>query len=126
MTALGIATGALKNFVPPASVLAGGGASILVFAAGCALVAAGMSIPILNIPITMTMVAAAAPAAGHLVTMLVPDTLNQQINALAKKTLVKAEDIRAVIPQTYQQYPGDVAPPIIQTNLTHGDDQQVS
>lgn len=109
---LGIASSALKNFNPTASVLAGGGASLFVFAVGCALVAAGISIPVLNVPITMTMVAAAAPTIGHLVTALVPDTLNQQINALAKKLCTSASNLKAVIPQVYSapsDYPDEQA-----------------
>lgn len=106
-SALGVATGALKNFNPTASVLAGGGASVIVFAIGCILVATGVSIPFLNIPITMTMVAAAAPTIGHIVTAFVPDTYNQQINALAIKVKTSAENIKSIIPQTYAEYPVD-------------------
>lgn len=116
---LGIASSALKNFNPTASVMAGGGASLLVFIAGCALVAAGVSIPVLNVPITMTMVAAAAPAIGHFVTALVPDTYNQQINALAKKVGAEVSDIKAVVPQVYSapsDFPGYKDPALASKN----------
>lgn len=103
---LSMASSALKNFNPTASVLAGGGASLLTFAIGCALVAAGVSLPVIG-PITMTMVAAAAPTIGHIVTAFVPDTYNQQVNALATKVETSVENIKSIIPQTYQEYPKD-------------------
>lgn len=104
---LNIAAGALKNFNPTASVLAGGGASLIVFAVGCGLVAAGIVIPGLG-PVTMTMVAAAAPTIGHLVTAFVPDTYNQSINQLADKVKIDAENIKALVPQVYpNDYPSN-------------------
>lgn len=120
---ISIASSALKNFNPTTSVLAGGGASILVFAIGCVLVSAGVAIPVLNIPITMTMVAAAAPAIGHIVTSFVPDSYNQQINALAAKVKTSAENIKAIVPQTYVEYPQDANVPIVMdstNNLNKG------
>lgn len=108
MSTTGFILNMVKNFNPGNSVLAGGGAAILVYAAGAALVAAGVAIPPLTIlgvhiiataiPITMTMVATAAIPIGHVITAVVPDSVNQQISALAKKAL-------NTIPQIQQQFP---------------------
>lgn len=107
MDALATAKKTLANYTPPASVLAGGGASILIFLVGCALVAGGVTLPLGIGPVTMTMVAAAAPLVGHFVTTLVPDTYNQQINALAKKVDASVEDLKEVVPQVAYTYPTD-------------------
>lgn len=104
MGALSIVAGALKNFQPTNSVIAGGAASVLVYMAGCALVAAGIAIPIVG-PVTMSMVAIAAPLAGHAVTSLVPDSVNQNLNALAAKLKTNVDNLKAVIPQVQALYP---------------------
>lgn len=105
----------LGNFKPDASVLAGGGASLLVFLAGCALVGAGVAIPPISIfgahliaasiPITMTMVAAAAPTVGHIVSSFVPATMNQQIDQLAKKIGTDVENLKAIVPVLQEEFP---------------------
>lgn len=115
MGALSMATSALKNFQPTASVMAGGGASLITFAIGCALVAAGISIPVLNIPITMTMVAAASPTIGHFVSSIVPDTYNQQINAIATKLKTSVDNVKVALPQTYSAPEDFKNPPPIPT-----------
>lgn len=112
---LAILNAALANFKPDAGVLAGGGASLLVFLAGCALVGAGVAIPPISIfgahliatsiPLTMTMVAAAAPTIGHLVSSFVPATYNQQIDALAKKIGTDVENLKAVVPVLQEEFP---------------------
>ncbi|MDE1901300.1 MAG: hypothetical protein KGI37_06635 [Alphaproteobacteria bacterium] len=108
MNALSLVTSALKNFQPTTSVLAGGASSILVCAIGAILVAAGVAIPPIGIlgltaatPLTMTMVMSAAVPIGHVVTALVPDSVNQQLNGLAQKLQVDVEKLRSFIPQEY-------------------------
>ena len=105
MSALSIATGTLKNFQLTNSIAAGGGASILTFAIGCALVAAGVSIPYLNVPITMTMVAAAAPVVGHIVSAFVPDSVKQHLDGLAAKLQTSVENVKLQMPQATFEYP---------------------
>ena len=108
MNALSLVTSALKNFQPTTSVLAGGASSILVCAIGAILVAAGVAIPPIGIlgltaatPLTMTMVMSAAVPIGHVVTALVPDSVNQQLNGLAQKLQVDVGKLRSFIPQEY-------------------------
>lgn len=105
MSALSFATAVVKNFQPTTSVLAGGAASILVCAFGAVLVAAGVAIPPIGFlgltaatPLTMTMVTSAAVPIGHIVTALVPDSVNQQLEGLAKKLQVDVESLKNVIP----------------------------
>ena len=117
---LSIVTGAVKNFQPTTSVMAGGAASILTFAAGCALVAAGIALPFGLGPITMTMVAAAAPVVGHVVTSLVPDSVNQTLQGLANKLQIAVADIKIVTPEVEYTYPGDPTTPPTPNNLTNG------
>jgi hypothetical protein len=117
----------VNNYKPDASVLAGGGASLLVFLAGCALVGAGVAIPPISIlgihliaastPITMTMVAAAAPAIGHLVSSFVPATYNQQLNQFATKIGTDVDNLKAWVPQIQKSYPGDPKSPPSVTNI---------
>lgn len=112
---MGFITSVLGNFKPDASVMAGGGASILVFLVGCALVGAGFAIPPISIfgahliatsiPITMTMVAAAAPAIGHVVSSFVPATYNQQLDAFAKKIGTDVQNLKAVVPVLQEEFP---------------------
>jgi hypothetical protein len=47
----------------------------------------------------MTMVMSAAVPIGHVVTALVPDSLNQQMNGLAQKLQIDVAKLRSVIPQ---------------------------
>lgn len=106
-SALSMGMTALKSFQPDASVYAGGGAAILTYAAICGLAAAGLSIPVLNIPITMAMAGPAAIAIGHIVTSFVSPTTKQAIDTLAKKVDTTAATIKAALPQTYAEYPAD-------------------
>lgn len=106
MGALSFITKAVKNFQPTTSVLAGGAASVLVCGIGAILVAADVAIPPIGFlgltaatPLTMSIVTSAAVPIGHLVTALVPDSLNQQLNALAKKLQIDVERLRKIIPQ---------------------------
>lgn len=106
MSALSFITAAVKNFQPTTSVLAGGAASIIVCAIGAVLVAAGVAIPPIGFlgltaatPLTMAMVTTAAVPVGHLVTALVPDSLNQQLQALAQKLQINVEKLKRIIPQ---------------------------
>lgn len=119
-SALSVVVGTINNMSKiPASVAAGSSASFLIFLAGAALVAAGVAIPPISIfglhliavstPITMTMVGAAATALGHVVTTIVPDTYNQQINALAKKVQTSVEDLKEIVPKVEDTYPTDTA-----------------
>ncbi len=117
----------VSNFKPDASTYAGGGASLLTFLLGCALVGAGVAIPpiailglhIAAIPITMTMVAAVAPVVGHVVSAYVPPTYNQQINQFATKIGADVESVKAFIPQIQDSYPGtDGNPPTNVNNIT--------
>jgi hypothetical protein len=108
MNALSLAASALKNFQPTTSVLAGGAASILACAVGAVLVAAGIAIPPIGFlglttatPLTMTMVMSAAVPIGHVMTALVPDSVNQQLNGLARKLQIDVEKLRSFIPQEY-------------------------
>lgn len=128
----------LSNFKPDKSVWAGGGASILTFLAGCVLVGAGVSIPPVSvfglhlisaaIPLTMTMVAAAAPAVGHIVTSFVSPTEKQAIDQFAAKVQTKVEAVKTIIPVLKQEFPsgkngqtesGDNPPPS-QSNINPG------
>jgi uncharacterized membrane-anchored protein len=79
MSALSLITAAVKNFQPTTSVLAGGAASILVCAIGAVLVAVGVAI----------------------VTALVPDSVNQQLNGLAQTLQVDVGKLKSFIPQEY-------------------------
>jgi hypothetical protein len=106
MSALSFVTAVVKNFQPTTSVLAGGAASILVTALGAVLVAAGVAIPPIGLlglttatPLTMTMVMSAAVPIGHVVTALVPDSLNQQLTGLARKLQIDVDKLRNLIPQ---------------------------
>ena len=108
MSALSLITAAVKNFQPTTSVLAGGAASIITCAIGAVLVAAGIAIPPIGIlgltastPLTMTMVMSAAVPIGHVVTALVPDSVNQQLNGLAQKLQVDVGKLKSFIPQEY-------------------------
>jgi hypothetical protein len=72
------------------------------------LVAAGIAIPPIGIlgltaatPLTMTMVMSAAVPIGHVVTALVPDSVNQQLNGLAQKLQIDVGKLRSFIPQEY-------------------------
>lgn len=137
---IALASGFFTNYKKlDASVLAGGGASLLVFFVGCALVAGGVAVPPISIlgvhlvassiPITMTMVAAAAPTVGHFVSTIVPPTMNQQINQFAAKIGASVDHVKEIIPilqaSAVDQYPvgkngeseSDNTPPI-KTNLT--------
>lgn len=111
MSALNFGLTMLKNFNPGNSVLAGGGASLFIYAIGLALVTGGIALPFIGIP-TMAMVGAAAVAGGHIVTALVPDSLNQNLDAAAKKLNVAVEDLKVVVPQAVGLYPGDDSKPI--------------
>ena len=106
MSALSFIAAAVKNFQPTTSVMAGGAASILVCALGAVLVAAGVAIPPIGIlgltaatPLPMTMVTGAAVPIGHIVTALVPDSLNQQLNGLAQKLQIDVGKLRQIVPQ---------------------------
>ncbi len=108
MNVLGLAVSALRNFQPTTSVLAGGAASVITCALGAVLVAAGVAIPPIGIfgltaatPLTMTMVMSAAVPIGHVVTALVPDSVNQQLKGLAQKLRIDVEELRSFIPQEY-------------------------
>jgi hypothetical protein len=108
MSVLSLITAAVKNFQPTTSVVAGGAASILVTALGAVLVAAGVAIPPIGIlgltvatPLTMTMVMSAAVPIGHIVTALVPDSINQQLNGLASKLQIDVSKLKSFIPQEY-------------------------
>ena len=108
MSALSLITAAVKNFQPTTSVLAGGASSVLVCAVGALLVAAGIAIPPIGFlgltaatPLTMTMVMSAAVPIGHVVTALVPDSVNQQLNGLAQKLQIDVGKLRSFIPQEY-------------------------
>lgn len=116
MSALSILTGAVKNFQPTTSVMAGGAASILTCAIGAILVASGVALPLGIGLITMTQVYAASPIIGHIVTMLVPDSVNQQISGLANKLQVAVSDIKIVTPEAAYVYPPDKV-----TGITTGD-----
>ena len=103
MSALSLITAAVKNFQPTTSVLAGGAASIITCAIGAVLVAAGIAIPPIGIlgltastPLTMTMVMSAAVPIGHVVTAIVPDSVNQQLNGLAQKLQGAADKVTPV------------------------------
>lgn len=105
----------VKNFKPDKSILAGGGASLLVFLAGCALVSAGVVVPPITIfgihliavatPITMTMVAGAAPVIGNLVSSYVSPTEKQAIDQFAKKMQTNIENVKAIVPVLKEEYP---------------------
>ncbi len=106
MSALSFATAVVKNFQPTTSVLAGGAASILICGIGAVLVAAGVAIPPIGFlgltaatPLTMTMVMSAAVPIGHIVTALVPDSVNQQLNGLAQKLQIDVGKLKSIIPQ---------------------------
>lgn len=106
MSTLSLIASAVKNFQPTTSVLAGGAASIITCAIGAVLVAAGVAIPPIGFlgltaatPLTMTMVTSAAVPIGHLVTALVPDSVNQHLNGLAQQLQIDVEKLRNVIPQ---------------------------
>lgn len=130
VSAFALAKATVGNyFTADKSVLAGGGASVLTVAVGAILVAAGVAIPpiaILGIhaaiPLTMPMFLAAAAPIGHFVTAYVSPTLNESINALAKKIGVGAEHLKSFIPEVQASYPsqkdGSFAPaPIATSNL---------
>lgn len=106
-SALSMGMTAVKSFQPDASVYAGGGAAILVYAAICGLAAAGLAIPLLNIPITMEMAGPAAIAIGHIVTSFVSPTTKQAIDTLAKKVDTTAATIKAALPQVEDSYPAN-------------------
>ena len=82
---MGFLAAFFKNFQLTNSIAAGGGASVLIYAAGAALVAANVVVPGLGIPLTMGMVGAVALVGGHVVTALMPDSVKQQVDALGKK-----------------------------------------
>lgn len=121
LTPASILSAALGNFKPDASIWAGGGASVLVFLAGCIAVGMGLAIPPVSIlgvhliatsiPLTMTMVAAAAPAIGHFVSAYVSPTEKQAIDVFAKKVGANADNIKAIIPllqaSAVEQFPAD-------------------
>ena len=79
--------------------------------------AAGIAIPPIGIlgltastPLTMTMVMSAAVPIGHVVTAIVPDSVNQQLNGLAQKLQVNVEKLKSFIPQEYysdDEFPKD-------------------
>lgn len=117
MTALAVASSSLKNFQLSASVIAGGGASVLTIAVGAILVALGVTVPFIGIPLTMTMVTSAAVPIGHIVTALVPDTYNQQINALASKVQTDVETLKMIVPQVECTYPADKETGIVTGNM---------
>lgn len=119
MSALGFGLSALKNFQPTTSVLAGGAASIAIYGAGTLLVTAGIALPFIGIP-TMAMVGVASVIGGHLITALVPDSTNQNLNALAAKGVAAIKDIQSDIPQIEYSFPGDVRPSASATNITTG------
>lgn len=126
-SAFSIATGAVRNFQPTTSVLAGGAASIIICAIGAILVAFGVVIPPIGFlglatatPLTMTMVMSAAVPIGHIVTSCVPDSVNQQLNGLAKKLQVAVQDIKVITPQVTYTYPTDKVDGISTGNLDKG------
>lgn len=115
MNILSIASSAMKNFSVPDSVRAGGGAAVITVAIGSILVALGVSIPVLNVPLTMSMVLGAAVPIGHIVTALMPDSVKQQVDALGKKIGVQVSDLKTMVPQIEASYPAQSSPP---TTLT--------
>lgn len=100
-----IALSALKNFQLDQSVISGGAASIATVGIGAVLVAMGVSVPLLNVPLTMAMVMGAAIPIGHFITALVPATKSQQADALAIKIGVAAEHLNSFIPQIIKSFP---------------------
>lgn len=116
MSALDFAFTLLKNFNPTASVKAGGAASMLIYAIGLGLVTANVALPVIGVP-TMAMVGGAAVVIGHIVTSLVPDSFNQQVNAMASKLNVSVDDLKASLPDVQASYPGDTKPSDTVTNL---------
>lgn len=116
MSAFSIFKGAVMNFQPTNSVLAGGAASVLVYAIGACLVAGGVSIPYIGVP-TMAMVGLASPVIGHVVSAFVPDSDKQLVSGLANKLRISVTDIRNVLPQFEDSFPGDVKPSGTVTNL---------
>ncbi len=108
MSVLTLAMNTVKNYKPDPSVLAGGAASLLVYIAGCALVGAGIAIPGIG-PITMTMVAAASPAVGHIVTYLVPDSMKTSLQKVAQKLDTTIDQIKVVTPEVEYKYPTPTA-----------------
>jgi hypothetical protein len=102
---MGYLSAFFKNFQLSNSVIAGGGASILIYAVGAALVASNVVIPGLGIPLTMGIVGMAAIPLGHLVTALVPDSLKQQVDALGKKFGAQITDLKVVTPQFDHSFP---------------------
>ena len=111
---------AVKSFQPTNSVLAGGAAAVLTYAVGDILVAAGFVIPVLNIPLTIGMVATAAIPIGHLVTAIFPDSVNQHLQALATKLGTTVESIKSFIPQFEYTYPGDKPESTTVSNINQG------
>ncbi len=104
---LAIGMAALKNFTVTDSIKAGGAASILTVAIGSLLVALGVSVPFLDVPLTMAMVTSAALPIGHIVSALVPDSYNQQLTSLATKLQTNVENIKMVLPQAVHDYPAN-------------------
>jgi hypothetical protein len=112
---MGFLAAFFKNFQLTNSIAAGGGASVLIYAAGAALVAANVVVPGLGIPLTMGMVGAVALVGGHVVTALMPDSVKQQVDALGKKIGVQVSDLKTMVPQIEASYPPQSSPP---TTLT--------
>ena len=98
-SALDIAVSSLKNFQIDQSIIAGGAGAIATVAIGAVLVALNVTVPVLGIPLTMTMVTSAAIPVGHVISALVPATADQQINALATRLGLEAQHIKNFIPQ---------------------------
>ena len=98
-------TAFFKNFQLDNSVMAGGGAAILIYAVGAGLVALNVTIPLAGIPLTMTMVGAAAIPLGHLVTAFVPASLKQQVDALGTKVGAQITELKAITPQIDPSFP---------------------
>src|SRR5690349_21068941 len=94
-----------KNFQLTNSIATGGGASVLIYAAGAALVSVDFVVPGIGIPLTMSMVGAAALVGGHVVTALMPDSVKQQVDALGKKIGVQVSDLKTMVPQIEASYP---------------------
>lgn len=109
---------AFKNIQFSASVVAGGAASVLIYALGATLVAAGVIAPAITLPVigitlsTITLFSTAAIPIGHLVTAIVPDSVNQQIAALAAN-LPKYQAMIPDVESGPSAYPD--APPATQT-----------
>lgn len=111
---------AVTQFQPTTSVIAGGAAAVLTYAVGDLLVSLGFIIPVLNIPLTIGMVATAAIPVGHLITALVPDSYNQQLKALAAKLQTTVENVKAFIPQVEYTYPDDKSASTTISNINKG------